>query len=150
MVLLAVAETFGPGPALRKIPRGVPGAYQVLRGLPPGPALDLSSRPHVIIWAARYGGPMVNGAGPFGPLYHIALRRQVRNHWLRRVPRDVDASKPMSLLGRQIPVRYVIVPAGRVPTLWRLVEAFDRSQRFTLVGQAYDGDRVYELDRAER
>jgi hypothetical protein len=143
-VALAVAETLGPGPKVRPVPPGLPDAYRIVQRLPPGPVLEVGDDPLVLLWAARSGLPMVNGGGPFGSPYHLTLQRQIRNHWLRRVPDDLDSSKPMGLLGRYLPVRYVIVDRGRFPLRW-LAAAFDRSRRFSLVARAENGDRVYEL-----
>jgi len=143
-VALAVAETLGPGPAVRPVPPGLPDAYRIVEKLPAGPVLEVGDEQLVLLWAARSGLPMVNGGGPFGPPYHLSLQRQIRNHWLRRVPDDLDTSKPMGLLGRYLPVRYVIVDRGRRPLRF-LAEAFDRSRLFSFVARADNGDRIYEL-----
>jgi hypothetical protein len=147
-VLLAVAETLGPGPTVRSVPSGLPHTYRIVSTLPPGPVLEVGDEELVLVWAARHGLPMVNGGGPFGPPYHLTLRRQIRKHWLQDVPDDLDGSKPMGLLGRYLPVRYVIVDRGQLP-LRRLVEAFDRSRRFSFVARADNGDRIYELTGPE-
>jgi hypothetical protein len=143
-VALAVAETLGPGPKVRPVPPGLPDAYRIVQKLPPGPVLEVGDDQLVLVWAARSGLPMVNGGAPFGPPYHLTLQRQIRNHWLRRVPDDLDRSKPMGLLGRYLPVRYVIVDRGRRPLRY-LAAAFDDSRRFSFVARAENGDRIYEL-----
>jgi hypothetical protein len=48
---------------------------------------------------------------------------------------------------RQSPLRYLIVPAGRVPRMARLAAVLDRSSSFLPVAEAEDGDRIYELRR---
>ena len=144
-VAAALAETLGPAPKTRSVDPGLPPVYELLRSVPPGPVLDINPRPHTMVWAARYGGPVIHGAGPFGPPDHLALRRQIRNHWLRRVPKDVDSSKPVELLRERIPVRYLIVPVGQLPALWRLGESMTASRLFRLVAEASDGDLLFEF-----
>ena len=148
MVTLAVLETLAPPLAVREVPRGLPSAYVRLLSLPPGAALDLPVlEPDTLLWAARHGRPVVNGTGAFTPLYTATLDRQVRNHWLRRNPGDLDASKPTEFLRRVFDARYVILPTGRRPDLWDLSAAFDRSPAFRLAAEAEDGDRIYEIVR---
>jgi hypothetical protein len=146
IVALAVLETAGPGLVVRPVPPGLPPAYQRLRSLPPGAAVDLPIfDPDTLLWAARHGRPVVNGMGAFTPLYTATLHRYVRNHWLRRVPADVDASKPSEFLHRAFKARYLILPTGRRHGLWPLAQAFDRSQGFRLLAEVEDGDRIYEI-----
>jgi hypothetical protein len=148
VVTLAVMETLAPPLAVRQAPRGLPPAYVRLLSLPPGAALDLPVlEPDTLLWAARHGRPVANGTGAFTPLYTATLDRQVRNHWLRRNPGDLDASKPAEFLRRVFDVRYVILPTGRRPDLWDLSAAFDRSPAFRLAAEAEDGDRIYEVVR---
>jgi hypothetical protein len=148
IVALALLETVAPGPVVRPVPAGLPPVYEHLRTLPPGAALDLPVlQPDTLLWAARHGRPVANGAGAFVPLYTATLDRQVRNHWLRRVPEDVDSSKPAEFLRRAFDTRYVILPTGRRHGLWPLAFAFDRSKGFRLVAEVEDGDRIYEVVR---
>jgi hypothetical protein len=146
VVALALLETVGPPLALREVHPGLPPAYARLLSLPPGAALDLPVlEPDTLLWAARHGLPVVNGAGAFTPLYTATLDRQVRNHWLRRNPKDADASKPARFLRRSFDARYVIVPMGRRRGLRDLAASFDRSTAFRLVAEVEDGDRIYEI-----
>lgn len=146
VVCAAVAETLAPPPVLRPLPRGLPPVYERLLTLPPGPALELPVFvPEALIWAARHGRPVANGIGAFAPRQVLRLERMATNHWIRRVPADVDASPPARVLAEDVPVRYVIVPAGRKPSFRPLAEAMDRSRAFVLAAEAADGDRVYEL-----
>ncbi len=148
VVALALLETAGPGIVVREAPRGLPPVYERLLTLPPGAALDVPVLDaDTLLWAARHGRPVVNGAGAFTPLYTATLHRQVRNHWLRRTPTDVDASKPAEFLRRAFDARYVILPTGRRHGLWALAFAFDRSRGFRLVAEVEDGDRIYEVVR---
>ena len=148
VVTLAALETLAPPLAVREVPGGLPPAYVRLLSLPPGAALDLPVlEPDTLLWAARHGRPVVNGTGAFTPLYTATLDRQVRNHWLRRNPEDIDASRPAEFLRRAFDTRYVIVPTGRRRDLWDLSAAFDRSRAFRLVAEAEDGDRIYEIVR---
>jgi hypothetical protein len=148
VVALAVAETVAPALPLRAVPPGVPPAYQVLDRLPPGPVLEVPVfEEDTLLWAARHGRPVLNGIGAFAPLDTLLLERYIRNHWIARVPQDVDASRPTPFLLERFPVRYVIVPAGRKHRLRRLAAAFDRSRTFVLAAEAADGDRVYEVRR---
>ena len=149
VVGLAMLETLGPGIQVRPVAPGLPPVYARLLTLPPGAAVDLPViEPETLLFAARHGRPVVNGAGAFTPLYTATLDRNVRNHWLRRVPADVDASKPAEFLRRVFDARYLILPTGRRHGLWPLAFAFDRSRGFRLVAEAEDGDRIYEIVRA--
>ena len=149
VVSLAILETLGPGIQVRPVAPGLPPVYKRLLALPPGAALDLPVlEPETLLFAARHGRPVVNGAGAFTPLYTATLDRHVRNHWLRRVPADVDPSKPAEFLRRAFDTRYLLLPTGRRHGLWPLAFAFDRSRGFRLVAEAEDGDRIYEVVRA--
>lgn len=145
LVALACAETLAPPPQVRKVLPGLPPHYDVLQRLPPGPILEIPPfGVESLIWAARHGRPMLNGQGSaFVPADTLRLARTIRNHWLDRVPRDVDRSKPAVLLRERFPVRYVVVPAR----YGRLGDALDHSQTFALKGTATDGARVYEMAR---
>jgi hypothetical protein len=143
-LLLATGETLGPPVKVWPVPRGLPPVYQILEKLPPGPVLEIGHRRHILLWAARLGWPTLNGEGAFAPPYHSALKRRIRNHWIRRTPEDIDDSRPMRLLVERFPVRYLVVSAGRTPGLWPLVEALGDSRLFSLVAEAEDGDRIYE------
>jgi hypothetical protein len=149
VVLLAVAEALSPPPLLRAIPAGVPPAYEMLRALPPAPILEVPVfAPGPLVWAARHGLPVVNGQGSaFVPGGTRIIARLVENHWVRRVPGDLDASKPALYLADVFPALYVIVPAVREPSFRPLAAAFDRSRLFAFVAEAPDGDRIYELRR---
>jgi hypothetical protein len=149
VVALAVAETAGPGPDTVEVPNGLPPYYDVLDTLPPGPILELPPFSETaLLWAARHGRPMINGQGSaFVPVDVLRLDRFIQNHWIRRTPGDVDASKPTPFLLSRFPVRYVVVPAGRLDGYRGLAAAFDRSRSFVPVGTARDGDRVYEVRR---
>lgn len=145
LVALACAETLAPPPQVRKVPPGLPPHYEVLQRLPPGPILEVPPfGVESLIWAARHGRPMLNGQGSaFVPADTLRLARTIRNHWLDRVPRDVDRSKPTALLRERFPVRYVVVPAR----YGRLGDALDHSHTFRRAGEARDGTRVYEMAR---
>ena len=146
---LALLETLGPGMQVRPVAPGLPPVYERLLTLPAGAAVDLPVlEPETLLFAARHGRPVVNGAGAFTPLYTATLDRHVRNHWLRRVPEDVDASKPAEFLRRAFDARYLILPTGRRHGLWPLAFAFDRSRGFRLLAETADGDRIYEIVRA--
>lgn len=149
VVLLAVAETLSPPPLLRAIPAGVPPAYEIVRALPPAPILEVPVfAPYTLVWAARHGLPVVNGQGSaFVPAGTRIVARLVENHWVRRVPADLDASKPALYLADVFPSLYVIVPAVREPAFRPLAAAFDRSRLFAFVAEAPDGDRIYALRR---
>jgi hypothetical protein len=149
VVTLAILETLGPGLSVRAVAPGLPPVYERLLTLPPGAAVSLPVLdPESLLFAARHGRPVVNGAGAFTPLYTATLDRNVRNHWLRRVPEDVDASKPAEFLKRTFDTRYLILPTGRRHGFWPLAFAFDRSRGFRLVAETEDGDRIYEILRA--
>ena len=146
IVLLAIAETMTDAPRLREIPPGLPPAYQVLETLPPGPILEVPVfAAESVLWAARHGRPVLNGIGAFGPAQTLVLDRYIQNHWLDQVPEDIDTSRPTPYLLERFPVRYVIIPVGRVAGLRRLAAAFDRSRTFRLAAVAADGDRIYEV-----
>ncbi len=149
IVLIAVLETLSPPPFVRAIPSGVPPAYEMIRALPPAPILEVPVfAPDTLVWAARHGLPVVNGQGSaFVPGGTRIIARLVENHWVRRVPADLDASKPALYLADIFPALYVIVPAVREPAFRALAAAFDRSRLFSLVAEAPDGDRIYELRR---
>ena len=146
---MAVAETLGPAPDTVEVPKGLPPYYEVLETLPPGPILELPVFSETaLLWAARHGRPMVNGQGSaFVPVDVLRLDRFVQNHWIARTPVDVDASKPTPFLLQRFPVRYVVLPTGRLDGYRDLAAAFDRSRSFVPVGKARDGDRVYEVRR---
>jgi hypothetical protein len=146
IVLLAIAETATDAPRLREIPAGVPPAYQRLETLPAGPILEVPVFSDLsVLWAARHGRPVVNGIGAFGPAQTMVLDRYIQNHWLAQVPEDIDTSRPTPYLLGRFPVRYVIIPVGRVKGLRPLAAAFDRSRTFRLAAEAADGDRIYEV-----
>jgi hypothetical protein len=151
VVLLALAETLAPGPALRAVPPGLPAYFEVLDRLPPGPVLEVPPfAEEALVWAARDGRPMLNGQGSaFAPRDALRLNRYVQNHWLQGVPQDIDATKPTRFLVERTPVRYVVVPAGRKPQLIPLLGAFDRSRVFRAVGQSRDGDVIFEVQRSD-
>ena len=147
VVLAAILETLSPPLAVQPAAPGLPAAYRRLETLPPGPILEIPVfAAETLLWAARHGRPVLNGLGAFAPAQTQALERTINNHWLKRVPENLDDSIPTQLL-RGSPVRYVILPAGRVPRLHRLAAAFDRSSSFRLVAEVEDGDRIYELTR---
>lgn len=146
LVLLAIAETLGPPPDLRRVPAGVPPAYRALERLPPGPILEVPIYdPYALVWAARHGRPVVNGVNAFVPPRTALLELVMRHQWLKRVPQDVDETEPTRLLVEEFSVRYVILSTGRRPHLRGLAAAFDRSRTFALVAEAANGDRVYEV-----
>jgi hypothetical protein len=147
VVAVAILETVAPPVAVRSTLPGVPPAYVRLEGLPPGPILELPVfAEDTLLWAARHGRPVLNGVGAFVPRGTQALETALSNHWLKRLPEDIDGSKPTELL-REGPMRYLIVPAGRVPRMARLAAVLDRSSAFRLVAEVEDGDRIYELNR---
>ena len=121
----------------------------MLATLPPGPILDLPVFSELsVVWAARHGRPVLNGIGAFGPAQTLVLDRYIENHWLAGAPPDLDASRPTPYLLERFPVRYVIVPIGRIQGLRPLARAFDRSRLFHLAAEAPDGDRIYEVTAA--
>jgi len=147
VVLAAVVETLSPAPATTRVPPGLPPYYDVLHGLPAGPILELPVfSESALLSAARHGQPMVNGQGSaFVPIDVLRLERFIQNHWIKRTPADVDASKPTSFLLARFPVRYVVLPTGRQDGYAKLAAAFDQSRSFAFVAAARDGDRVYEV-----
>jgi hypothetical protein len=151
LVLLAVAEVLAPGPALRRLPAGLPAYFEILDRLPPGPVLEIPPfAEETLLWAARDGRPMLNGQGSaFAPLDALRLNRYVENHWVRQVPDDMDASKPARFLVERTPVRYVVVPTGRRPQLLPLLSAFKGSHLFQWVATTREGDVVYEVHRVD-
>lgn len=149
IVLLAIAETSTDAPRLREIRPGVPPAYRMIEALPAGPILELPVfAEESVVWAARHGLPVVNGLGAFAPAQTLVLDRYIQNHWMGAPPADIDASRPTPYLLTRFPVRYLIVPLGRVEGLRPLAAALDRSKAFRFVAEAPDGDRVYEVVRA--
>jgi hypothetical protein len=146
IVLLAMAETMTDAPRLREIRPGLPPAYQLLETMPAGPILEVPLyAPESVLWASRHGRPVLNGIAAFGPVQSMVLERYIQNHWIARVPEDVDTSRPTPYLLGRFPVRYVIIPVGRVAGFRELAAAFDRSQKFRLAAEASDGDRIYEV-----
>jgi hypothetical protein len=151
IVLLAIAETATDPPRLRPVPAGVPPAYQLLETLPPGPILEVPVFAETsVVWAARHGRPVLNGIGAFMPAQTVVLDRYIQNHWLVRAPEEIDTSRPTPYLLARFPVRYVIIPIGRVEGLRPLARSFDRSRLFRFVAEAPDGDRIYEVVAAGR
>jgi len=150
VVIAAILETLSPPLAIRPVAPGLPPAYRRLETLPPGPILELPVfAEDTLLWAARHGRPVLNGVGAFVPRETQALETAINNHWLKGVPESIDDSKPTELL-RETPLRYLIVPQGRVPRLSRLAAAIDASTTFRLVAEVEDGDRIYELRHPER
>jgi len=144
VLALGIAETLGPPPHVRAIPQGVPPAYALLDTLPPGPVLEVPVfADDALVWAARHGRPVLNGIGAFAPTDSMVLERLIENHWLKRVPQDLDSTKAMQFLLDRFPLRYVILPAGRRPELRKLEAPFDRSSNLVLIAVATDGDRLY-------
>jgi hypothetical protein len=151
-VVLGLAEVAGPEPRMRFVPAGVPPVYSLLEGLPEGPILEvpLEAR-EVLIWAARHRRPIINGSGGVAPSIHSELEQWIRRHWVRAAREspasvDIDRSLPMTLI-RRLPVRYLIVPAGRKPELRPLKAACDRARTLTRLAIASDGDALYEVNR---
>jgi hypothetical protein len=146
VVALAVVEVLSPPPLVQRVPTGVPPAYRLLAGVAPGPVLDLPVFDEkVLLWAARDDLTFVNGRGSFTPHGTEMLSRYVSRQWIDQTPEDVDASKPAAYLAN-FHARYVILPTGRRPELAGLGASFDRSRRFRKIGEAPDGDRVYEVE----
>jgi len=152
VVLLAILETLAPGVSLQAIPEGLPPYYELLRAAPPGPILEIPVfSEEVLVWAARHGGPMLNGQGSaFVPSNTMVLERLIENHWIKHAPDDVDRSKPTAFLMDRFSLRYLVIPSGRQRELGGLAASFDRSHLFRLLGVAADGDRVYELREASQ
>lgn len=148
LLVAAAAEAWSPPQKVREVAPGLAPVYAELVRRPRAPVLEVApTNPDLLVWAARTGYPFVNGLAAFGPPYNLALQRQVRNHWRRGDPGDVDASRPLRLLRERFPdTRYVVVRAGAFPTLGRLVPAMDAARTFVLVHVAEDGDRLYEID----
>jgi hypothetical protein len=148
VLALAVLETLSPPPDVVPIPPGLPPAYRLLESLPPGPILEVPLfAPETVLWAARHGRPVLNGAGAFAPLQTLVLDRYIQNHWMERTPVDADTERPTPYLVGRFPVRYVILPTGRIRHLEDVAAAFERSRTYHLVGVASDGDRIYEVRR---
>jgi hypothetical protein len=148
VVALAIAETMTDAPRLREVPPGVPPAYTMIASMPSGPILELPVfAEESVLWAARHGLPVLNGLGAFAPAQTLVLDRYIQNHWMGLPPEDMDASRPTPYLLQRFPVRYLIVPIGRVEGLRPLARAFDRSRSFRFVAEAPDGDRIYEVVR---
>lgn len=148
VVALAVAETLAPAPGTRAIPAGLPPVYERWAALPPGPVLEVPlAAPDVLLWAARHGGPVVNGDGAFLPRLHGRLDLLMQREWLKQAPEDVDATETAALIRDGLPVRYLIVPCGRQPSTCRLAGALNRSRLFPLIAELPDGDRLYEVLR---
>ena len=147
-VAVAVLETLAPAVRVREVAPGVPAVYREILTMKPGAILEIPVfEADTLIWAARHGMPVVNGAGAFVPPETGALERQILNHWVEDPPYEVDTSRPMNYLLERFAPRYVIVPVGRKPYLRRLAEAFDRSGRFSFVSESGDGDRLYQSVR---
>ena len=146
VLALAVMETLSPPPDLVPIPPGLPPAYQRLESLPPGAILEVPLfAPETVLWAARHGRPVLNGAGAFAPLQTLTLDRYIQNHWMEGVPVDADTERPTPYLVGRFSVRYVILPMGRIRHLEDVGAAFDRSRTYHLVAVLPDGDRIYEV-----
>lgn len=148
LLALAALETLSPPPDVVPIPPGVPPAYQLLESMPPGAILEVPLfAPQTVLWAARHGRPVLNGAGAFAPLQTLTLDRYIQNHWMEGTPADADAERPTPYLVGRFPVRYVILPAVRIRHLEDVAAAFERSRTYRLVAVASDGDRIYEVQR---
>jgi hypothetical protein len=146
VLALAVIETLSPPPDLVRIPPGLPPAYERLESLPPGAILEVPLfAPETVLWAARHGRPVLNGAGAFAPLQTLTLDRYIQNHWMEGVPVDADRERPTPYLVGRFSVRYVILPAGRIRHLEDVAAAFERSRTYRLVAVLPDGDRIYEV-----
>jgi hypothetical protein len=146
VLALAVIETLSPPPDLVRIPPGLPPAYQRLESLPPGAILEVPLfAPETVLWAARHGRPVLNGAGAFAPLQTLTLDRYIQNHWMEGTPVDADTERPTPYLVGRFSVRYVILPAGRIRHLEDVAAAFERSRTYHLVAVLPDGDRIYEV-----
>jgi hypothetical protein len=148
VLVLAALETLSPPPDVVPIPPGVPPAYQLLESMPPGAILEVPLfAPQTVLWAARHGRPVLNGAGAFAPLQTLTLDRYIQNHWMESAPADADTERPTPYLVGRFPVRYVILPAVRIRHLEDVAPAFERSRTYHLVAVASDGDRIYEVRR---
>lgn len=145
-VLLAVVETLGPAPEIRRVPAGLPAVYLALQGLPPGPILEVPlDDPLTLLWAARHGRPVVNGVNAFVPPRTALLQLTMRYQWFRKLPTSVDESEPARLLQEDFGVRYLILPLSRHPHLRGLAAALDRSRGFRPILEAASGDRLYAV-----
>jgi len=148
VLALAALETLSPPPDVVPIPPGLPPAYRLLESLPPGAILEVPLfAPETVLWAARHGRPVLNGAGAFAPLQTLVLDRYIQNHWMEGAPVDADTERPTPYLVGRFPVRYVILPAVRIRHLEDVAAAFERSRTYRLVAVASDGDRIYEVRR---
>jgi hypothetical protein len=152
-VAIALIEVAAPGAGVRKVPPAVPPVYQALDSLPPGPVLEVPlESPDTLIWAARHGRPVLNGASGLAPVAHDKLQQWIHRDWIRpsregHVP-DVDGTRAMRQLLR-MPARYVIVRAGVHPELAGLARGLARSRHFTQVETGDGRDRLYvRLDAA--
>ena len=146
---LGILEVAAPRLPVVAVARGIPPVYDLLAGLPEGAVLEVPlERRDAMIWAARHRRPVINGAGGVSPKVHGILERAIQTHWIRPARAgeaiDVDATRPTALL-RLLPVRYLIIPAGRSPGLVPLREAVDRSRSFARVAAAGDGDVLYRV-----
>jgi hypothetical protein len=147
-LLIGLAEVAAPPAVVRPIPPGVPDVYRALETLPPGATLEIPSEAwDPMIWAARHGRPVLNGASGLGPPEHARLQQWIQRDWLRPVgrdgvPPDVDDTRAMRQLLR-MPVDYVVVPAGREPWLRPLQDGFERSRLFTRVAGTPGEDTMY-------
>jgi hypothetical protein len=144
---LGLTEVAARGVAVRPVPAGVPPIYHALDTLPPGAVLEIPfESPDALIWAARHGRTVVNGTGAMSPAAHWRLEQWTRRDWLRPARegtlRDVDDTRAMRQLLR-MPVAYVIVPAGRDPSLAPLRDAFERSRLFERASAEPQGDVLY-------
>jgi hypothetical protein len=151
VVALAVAETLGPAPRLQSPRPGVPPVYRILESLPAGPVLEVPvfNESTLLVAARRPQLEFLNGQGSaFIPNDTRRLDTVIQNTWLKETPPDVDDSRAMELLLERFPVRYVVLPLGRIEGLEPLAAAFDRSRLFRLVRVASDGDRLYERTEA--
>src|SRR2546426_50192 len=106
------ASSTAPPPVVRATAAGGPPASEMIRALPPAPILEVPVfAPDTLVWAARHGLPVLNGQGSaFVPGGTRIVARLVENHWVRRVPPDLDSSKPALYLAAIFPAPYVIVP----------------------------------------
>jgi len=148
VLALGALEMLSPPPPVVPIPPGVPPAYQLLESMPPGAILEVPLfAPQTVLWAARHGRPVLNGAGAFAPLQTLTLDRYIQNHWMESAPADADTERPTPYLVGRFPVRYVILPIVRIRHLEDVAAAFERSRTYRLVAVASDGDRIYEVRR---
>jgi hypothetical protein len=148
-VLIGLVEVAAPPAVVRPVPPGVPEVYRALEALPPGPILEIPSEAwDPMIWAARHGRPVLNGASGLAPPEHARLQQWIQRDWLRPVGREgvapppLDETRAMRQLLR-MPVEYVVVPAGREPWLRPLQDAFEGSRVFTRVAGVPGADTLY-------